>query len=407
MMLSEGQPVASRDREFEFLLACLASKLFSERPLPDPPTDLDWERFYSLLIRQRLSPHFYVLAKSQRGQWPASFRQRLRLDHFSLMVYGRQCSNRVQAILTALTRTGIPTIVLKGWAYIQALYNHDPSQRICSDIDLLVHPRDVSLCEEMFYRSGCQLERESWPGYNHRYMNGNRFFFPDQSAIPGHAFSIGFHWGLFHAPAFDPKQLDIERLFEHSLPINVCGVEVRELSVEDAIVYNCAHLDLHHRFEASLHDYYEMGAMIVRAGSSLDWKEVVHCANCWKKIVPLRSVLKKIEALWPGIVPLSVLDRLTRQKPNRIERFVDRWIEKTNGRPAFDHLLTWLTFPDWKQRPLILLQDVFPSPAYMKWRYGRPFLGIWPLLYLRRFVGAIDRIERNNKTSTTFPQPAQ
>jgi hypothetical protein len=405
-MLAVGQPAVSNNSEFEYLRACLASRVFSERPFPAPPANLDWERFYSLLTRQRLSSHFYVLAKSHRDKWPASFHEQLRLDRYSLMVYGRQCSNRIQTILAALTQAGIPIIVLKGWAFIQTLYDGDPSQRICSDIDLLVHPRDVSLCEGVFYRSGCQLERESWPGYNHRYLNGNRFFFPGQPVIPGHTFSIGFHWGLLHVPAFDPKQVNIERLFEQSHPINVCGAEVRELAIEDAIVYNCAHLDLHHRFEASLLRYYEIGAIIARAGSSLDWEGVIQHASLWKKIVPLRIVLEKIEILWPGIILTSILDRLARQKPNRIERFVNRWIEKTNGRPAFDHLLLWLTFPDWKQRPLILLQDIFPSPAYMNWRYGRPFLGIWPFLYLRRFARAFDRIKSDAKTPTS-PLPAR
>jgi hypothetical protein len=37
----------------------------------------------------------------------------------------------------------------------------------------------------------------------------------------------------------------------------------------------------------------------------------------------------------------------------------------------------------------VILKDDFPSPAYMRKRYGTPPAGLWPLLYFQRFAQAL------------------
>lgn len=377
------------DRAFGFLRDCLASRLTASPRLPDPPADTDFSRLFSLLTDHRLAAHFYILAESQREIWPDDFRERLRLLRYGQMLYGDQCRLRVGQVLSALTEARVPVIVLKGWAYIQTIYGGDHSQRLCEDVDILVRLENVDAAEEIFSRLGCQLERESWAGYNRRYLNGGRYFFPEQPGNPADKFSIGFHWGLFHVPAYDSRQVDVAALFERARPLQVAGVDALELSAEDEIVYACAHLGLHHRFDTSLFRYYELAAQIVRAGAGLDWQTVAERAAAWRQVIPVRGALRRVESLWTGILPRSAREALAGLSPTLGERFVNGWVERTGGRVALVHLLTWLAFPDWRQRVLIMLQDIFPSREYMQWRYGRAPLGIWPLLYFRRLFQAI------------------
>ncbi len=377
------------NRELGYVRDCLAARLHMAPPFADLPADTRWDALYSLLTRHRLAAHFFALTESQRARWPESFREKLRRDRIGQMMYGEQCARRVRKVLSALQGAGIPVIVLKGWAYIQTVYDGDPSQRLCEDVDILVRPRDVDAAQRVLNEIGCQQERESWEGYNRRYWNGARYFFPAETGNPANTFSVGFHWGLFHVPAYDARQVDVDELFARARPLRVADVDALELSGEDEIVYACAHLGLHHRFDASLFRPYELAAQIVRAGTRLSWETVIARARSWRQVISVREGLGRVERLWTGAVPRSALEALGGTRPARGERFVHAWIAVTRGNPAFDHPLVWLTFPVWWKRPLIFLQDVFPSRAYMEWRYGRAPLGMWPLLYFRRLFQAI------------------
>ena len=376
------------DLETGYLLACLAHGLDSTRPWPHPPQGLDWKRLAELIAANRLTGYIHALGKSQSESWPEHFREQLRIERYRWMVHGEQSRTRVHDALTALKSAGIEVIVLKGWAYITTLYGGDASQRLCEDVDLLVRPRDVDAAEAVLRLLGCELHLVSWPGYDHRYHNGERFFFTKYPALKRDLFSVGLHWGLFHTPAYDPGQVDVNALFTRARPLDVAGVPGLELSIEDSVVYACAHLGLHHRFDAALFRYFEI-ASLIQTALALDWDAAARCASNWRVILPVQTVLEQIESYWPGTVPLVEAEALRRLVPARRERNVHAWLQWTRGRRSFDHLLLWLNFPDWKQRPLIFLQDVFPGPDYLRRRYGPAPLGFWPFLYVRRLARAL------------------
>ncbi|MEW5941344.1 MAG: nucleotidyltransferase family protein [Chloroflexota bacterium] len=376
--------------EDNFIRDCLASGLLPGRVPPHPPRGLDWTRLHARLVAHRLSAYFYALGKSMGESWPSEFREQLRLDRYSLMLYGDQCAARVQRVLSALTGEGMRVIVLKGWAHIQTVYGGDHSLRPCEDIDVLVHPRDAEAAEKILRGLDCVPALESWPGYNRRYANGQLYFFESAPGDPANAFSLGLHWGLLHIPAYDPRRMDADDLFARARPLTVAGVPALDLCAEDFLPYACAHLGLHHRFDPAMFRYFEIAATIRSAGADLAWMSVIERAAQWRVALPLRFAMTRIESLWPGLVPPDALETIANLKPTLGERAVDAWIKATRGKPAFDHPLAWFTFHDWKQRPLIFLQDVFPGPEYMRQRYGRAPLGLWPLLYFRRLARGLE-----------------
>jgi len=276
-------------------------------------------------------------------------------------------------------------IVLKGWAHIQNIYDRDFGQRLCEDIDILVHPHDVDAVEDIFRRQNYIVEEQSWPGYNRRYHNGTRYFFSESSIEFGGTFSIGLHWGLIHTPSYNPGRIDMDALFAAALPLLVMGIPIFQLAPEDEVVYLCGHIGLHHRFDDAIFRYYELAALLVRVGDELDWSKVIEKSIQWHLILPVGKVLGKIGGLWKGIINTKILNKLDGIQPGLDEKIASLWIEKTPGRPVFDHILKWITFPRVLERPLIMLQDIFPGPEYMASRYGNAPLGFWPFLYLRRF----------------------
>ena len=384
-------------KEKEYVIACLAWNLFAGQAFPIPDPELDWDELYAFVDRQRLSGHLYMFGRSQRAGWPPDFEHKLRLDYYQYSLYGQQCSIYVRSFLRELTNRGIKVVVLKGWAHIQTIYKKDHGQRLCNDIDVLIHPSDVGFVEEILNQNGYTAEKESWPGYNRRYHNGARYFVPKMDAGFADTFSIGLHWGLIHFPSYDPKKIDIDEVFASVRQLQVMGLDVFQLAPEDEVVYLCGHAGLHHRFEDALFRYYEIAFLLSHAASDFDWQKVIERTMQWRHVLLVRNILNHINDLWSGMVDDDVLGRLGKLKAGLGEYFVDLWIRKTRGNLIYDHLLVWLTFPRFWERPLIMLQDIFPSAEYMFDRYGNPPFGFLPALYLIRFLRSIGVSPRHSQ----------
>lgn len=366
------------DLELDYLLACLAHGLDESRPWPHPPRGLDGKRVLRLAEQNRISGLVHAL-----GPAPEELREPLRIERYRWLAHAEESRTRVQRVLSALTTAGLEVIVLKGWAYIYSIYGGDASRRLCSDVDLLVHPRDAESAGKILRSIGCAPEPPLWPGYAQRYHNGEIYFFAPLTELKKDSFSVGLHWGLLHVPSYDPARVDVGGLFARARRLTVTGVDVFDLGEADSIVYACAHLGLHHRFEPDLFRFYDIAALI-RSASGLDWDAVARTASDWEVILPVRWALDRVESFWPGSIPVSARQGLAQLHPSRRERFVDRWQAWAKGRSAFDSPLVWLTFPDWRQRPLIFLQELFPSTDYLRLRYGPAALKAWPFLYFRR-----------------------
>lgn len=390
-MRAKGEWPPFGDREFDFLRNALASRLFPERPFPELPADLDWKRLDALLRYHRLNAHFYVLGKSGRQSWPTNFRERLRLDHYSLIIYSDQFIGRVKLALSALKEANIPVIVLKGWALIQTIYGGNHGHRIYDDIDILVHPRDADAAEAILEELSWQAEEERRPGYTRCYLNAQAYFF-EQPENPGRFYSIGLHWGLLHHPAYNPEQIDVGELFKRARPLEIAGVPVLEISVEDHIVYNCAHIVLQHRSEGSLLRYYETAVVIRDANSILDWQKVDELARNWKLVIPLKKVVRKVEEIWPGLIGVSTISSIEKIRPALSEQFIHSWYERTNYNPSLEHLLTWLTTSGTRRRISLILEDVFPNPTNLKKDYGPAPAGFEFWLLIRRFLLVLGRL---------------
>jgi hypothetical protein len=341
---------------------------------------------------------FYSLCPSGDISWPEEFSRQVVGNRHLMSLYGDQCAERVRAVLTALHGAGVDLIVLKGWAFIQTIYAGDHSARYCEDIDILVHPQQTIQAITVLTRMGYQSKSETWPGFRQRFHNSQPYTLPDQPKIFNQLFPVGLHWGLLHTPYYNPAQVDMDALFKRARPLCVQGVQVLELSGEDQIVYGCAHLGLHHFYSEDLHHYFEIGFLIRRLGPELDWGELAQRARTWQCIIPVQRVLLALERLWPGLVPPAALEKVNALSPVFLERFVNWWIGKTAGRPSFEHLLIWVTMPGFRRRLEMAFKLLFPSPTFLRERYGEPPAGFWPLLYFRWLFRSVRLLGKKTPT---------
>mgnify|MGYP001028570409 CR=1 FL=1 len=219
----------AENRELGYIQDCLGAYLF-QRPLPEPPGELDWEKLQRILIEEQLAGLFSILARANPAQMPKGLRDRLREGRFQQLLYTDRCAEQARAVLAAIDGRGVPVMVLKGWALVQLVYGGDYSQRPAVDIDLLVKPEDAGQAIEALQALGyAATEMEPWPGYFQRFLNGSHYTRAEGTGERRQVFNVDLHWGFPDAPYYD-RRIAVEALFERSLAIEVAGVAVRSLA---------------------------------------------------------------------------------------------------------------------------------------------------------------------------------
>jgi hypothetical protein len=368
------------DPEHSFMRACLGACLFQDGPQLIPPSNLDWGRFHDLLIWNKLVGLFYKLGKAQPALWPDQLAEKLHNECYRLETYGVWGESQTRLVLTALRQENIPAIVLKGWAMVQILYEGEFNQRPSGDIDVLVKPGDLASVDSILKRLGyLDAAVEPWPGFFQRYMNSRHYLLPQGKAQNGQTFHFDIHWGIPDPPYYN-FGTSMAPFFKRSQPVKVADMETGCLAMEDHLLYACSHI-AHHGYSASLSNYYEIAAILLRAGPALDWTAVFSRAAAMQVVLPLQRVLGRMAALWPGVISPQLMETLGKQKTTRAERRLDKWVLRSNGRERMLGMLAWFTTPGVFRKVGYILETLIPGPAYLKEYFGPAPLGIWPLLY--------------------------
>jgi hypothetical protein len=386
--------------EEAWIRTCLGHSLFPGRPSPAAPRDLDWEQVYALACEHRLAGLLYTLGRSQPGLWPSALQEKLRSARYRTLLHGEWCNRQVQAVLNELDEADIPAIVLKGWARIPTVYEDDPGQRTYEDIDLVVRPEQVAEAEEALARVGYRSSAlEPWPGYRWRYGTSWRYrnqlaYEPDQDRFhPASFFSVGLHTGLLHQTVYD-RRMPVQQFFQRAQPLQVAGANAHRLAAEDDLVYSCAHLAVQHAYDGALFRYYEIAALILRAGPALDWEAVVERAGAWRLVLSVQGVLRLVEGLWPGVVPPEKWVQISALQASRAERWFHGLQSGHHGNSTLRVLLDWLMMPGATRRTRYLLETAFPGPIFLQGRYGSAPAGLWPVLYVHHAATAAKRLLR-------------
>ena len=374
----------NEDVEGSFIHACLSAYLFHDPSLITPYPNLDWDKFYQLLIQGKLVGLFSILGRTYPDLWPRAVKEKLREDRYRQIPYNDWCLRQAETVLTTLGDLSIPVIVLKGWALIPLVYDGDPSQRPASDFDLLVNPQDVSritdILHDLNYADG---EMEPWPGYFRRYINSAHYLSSQTFPNSDQFFNIDLHWGFPDAPYYD-RRISVQTLFERAQPFKIAGIDVKYMATEDYLIYASVHL-AHHGYQDTLSRYYEIAALILKTKTTINWEIILTNARTWRVIIPLRRMISKIEILWPKIIPANIHEVIEKLKPSWGERMVDWCLTHSTRKDAIIIILSCLNTPGLIWRLRFILETAFPGPMYLKHYFGPAPGNLWPLLYLRRF----------------------
>lgn len=340
---------------------------------------IDWKAVERDVGEENLAPVLYQVVRD-RGIVPAAIERALAKAYYRLAGHNSLLLHELEQIVGTLADAAVPVLLLKGAALVETAYGN-AALRPMLDLDLLVPAAQVGAAESALTGLGYRMMApDPWPGFTWRHRYALEY---SRSPARGPSFYVGLHIQLLDLPLYEC--IPISDWFARAQPADSAGSWARIPAPEDHLVYLCAHRVLQHAHEPGLLRFLDMMLLIRWAGSALDWAKVADRAVAWRLVIPLQRVLAGLEEIWPGSVPASVAAEVARLKADGCEQRVHAWLAQHGRTPASDTLLALATMRGLSRRARYLLEIAFPSPAYMRQRYGPQASGSMALSYVRRF----------------------
>lgn len=161
--------------------------------------------------------------------------------------------------------------------------------------------------------------------------------------------------------------------------------EILTLTPTAHLLYLAAHTMLQHGgARASLIWFCDLDLLIRRQADRLDWDELLRRAREFRWAAALLAALQGAQERLGTPLPQGFLEVLVEAEDRQAARLVERKADPRQTRAT--RVWNFLSPLDWQARLRLLLAIVFPTPAYVRWRY-KPWPGwLWPLCYPYRWL---------------------
>jgi len=169
----------------------------------------------------------------------------------------------LRAVLSELSRTDTPVVVLKGPVLAQTIYP-DPGLRPYSDIDLLINEADLANVTALLTARGYFDKNETDAPERIHECHGifqRIFIHPDMRTV------VEVHCDHLQIGV---EPVSMEQIWSRSVPVQFGKLEVRALERHDLFVQLCVHLQ-RHGFQRLI--WFKDLDLMVRRGD-LDWERV-------------------------------------------------------------------------------------------------------------------------------------
>jgi hypothetical protein len=291
-------------------------------------------------------------------------------------------------ILMLLEKEGIPTIVLKGTALAETVYDN-PVLRHCHDIDLLIRDQDMSRAMSLLpFIEFKEIDSKAEPGSSDCQLE-------HESGLP-----LELHTALFKLPYYNEL---LGETWKRSRNQIIADCPTRILAPADNLLHVCGHAFYESR-RGSLR-WVSDAWFIIDRHRDLDWDLLLDCANRSHLALPLSVTLAYLAEELSAPVPSSFLDRLlaAASKSSATERELALFGARSAPQGSLMNLFRKMR--DWRGRAFMIQWLLFPSPSYLfmvekaRPSWPLPFHYIYRLLrYARyliysKFAGLVRRIK--------------
>lgn len=341
----------------------------------------DWDALAGLARQERVEPLLYA-ALCEQAWAPAPL-----LDAWRT-VYMRNGGRNIlllaelEAVLAVLVAAGIPALVLKGAALDERVYGN-LALRPMVDLDLLLHHADLPAALALLAAQGYSAAQvEPAAGLALAFENEVQLRKTDRIDL-----RLELHWSLFNSPYYQ-RRLPMAWFWETSTPAWVSATPARILGQKAELLHLCGHLALHHRGKGLLWQY-DIAAAIAYGRDTLDWGELLARAGDFDLALALQMLLPSIAEDWAAPIPPTALARLAAMQPAPAEARVFAQLT-AERRPVLQRFSADLVvIPGWRDRLRYAWANLFPAPAYMRWRYPARHPVWLPFCYPYRWLRGV------------------
>ncbi len=255
------------DPEFALLLACCrdlspADRDGQIRALTGRP--LDWGRFLSAAEHHGVIPQVGATLCAADHVVPADQYPTIRRLYDSNARRALWLSGELIRVVKHLESHKILAVPYKGPALAQFLYG-DVVRRQFSDLDILVHARDVARTRNALVEIGFTPGTTLTPREERAFLQSGYELTFDS---PNGRNLLEIQWQIL--PRFYAVDFDMEGFFERAVTQNLAGVTIRSLRADDLLLVLCVHAAKHLWIQLSW--LFDIAALARTA--QLDWDSV-------------------------------------------------------------------------------------------------------------------------------------
>ena len=351
----------------------------------------DWSELTRTAQREGVAPVLYYTQES--AGWPLEIpehlREELRADCLkaagsNLLIY-RELSRILSTLQAELPH--ISVVLLKGAALANTVYS-SIALRPMTDIDLLLRREHLESAVEALRSIGYRdAAPEMTPGLSRK----THFQVALKGGPRGYVITE-LHWSLvggegdWRSPDLDWFWAETEswHMLEES---GKSGTALSALQLRPTahLLYLAAHLMLQHGgAQARLLWEYDIHLLLTPCERRLDWEELRRRAREFRWASALRAALARTHESFRTPLPEGFLRDLEEDEDHRSRSLVQRKEHPVQTRAT----ATWsyLRTLNWRTRLQRALSALWPTPAYVRWRYRPRPEWLWPLCYPYRWL---------------------
>ena len=354
---------------------------------------VDWSALCDTARADGLAPLLYDALRSSQFL-PAAAADCLQNAYQETAVYAGLMSLELSNVLRMLASMGLPVIVLKGAALGDTLYGNG-ALRPMTDLDLLLHERDITATIDALHQRGYQSAGvEVRPGHTLDFENELVVRSPGTPSL-----AIELHWHLLDSP-FYQDHLNERWFWDTAQPAWVAETNALVLGLEASILHLSAHYVLHHRAQG-MRWICDIAGLVAISGADLDWQLVFVKSAEFRLVTSIQVVLRQLVDDWAAAISPDVMQTAAELPVSAEERQVVEWLQ-AEQRPVMQRFWADLaSMTGWRNRATFLLSNLFPSAAYMEERYDLPNRAVVPLAYPYRWAIGIQEMVISRRSAAS------
>jgi hypothetical protein len=293
-------------------LLCVFAAGEAQCPLPylEP---VAWEEVFQAVCRNGLIALTYHYLKQRQDQsyppppFKAWVQKTYRINAINMALLYRQ----VHQTLQALNETGVDYLVLKGPAVAHLVYS-DPHLRPFRDLDLMVRERDWGAIHQQLLVLGFHPEQDL-PDPPPK-LNPQSVVYELKYSHPESKLLIEVHYDDLLNAGLAARE--VEGFWKRAVPVEVEGVRLKTLSLEDQLLHLCMHA--HYHGYVRLNWFSDIAFIVRNQATRLDWSCLLETAQREEAQVGVYYSLYFLERLLAVSVPAEVMRAL---RPDRFRRW--------------------------------------------------------------------------------------